>query len=142
MDTRSRHVLAEFHGCDRAILNDTARIEALMTLAAKAANVTIVQSVFHRYAPQGVSGVVIIEESHLSIHTWPEHDFAAVDFFTCGSGTPERAVDVLKHGLSAQRTEVMLVERGTYPPGPSMRVRSHYAESADEERSAIDSRED
>jgi S-adenosylmethionine decarboxylase len=131
VDTRSRHVLVELHGCDRAVLNDVGRIEALMSLAATAANVTIVQSVFHRYSPHGVSGVVIIEESHLSIHTWPEHDFAAVDFFTCGNGTPENAVDVLKHGLRAQRTEVMLVERGTYPPGPSMKVRSHYVEEAD-----------
>src|SRR5690606_24893800 len=72
MHTRSRHLLVEYHGCNRALLDDLKGIEALMRVAAKAAGTTIVKSVFHPFAPQGVSGVVVIEESHLSIHTWPE----------------------------------------------------------------------
>jgi S-adenosylmethionine decarboxylase proenzyme len=130
MDTRTRHLLAEYHGCDRAVLDDIARVEALMRLAAKAAGTTIVASVFHPFSPQGVSGVVVIEESHLSIHTWPEHGYAAVDFFTCGEGAPERAHEVIAAGLEAERSELLLLERGHYPGNtPSIRMRSHYSEN-------------
>ena len=128
MDTRSQHLLVEYHGCNPQMLDDLKGIEALMRLAAKAANTSIVASVFHPFTPQGVSGVVVIEESHLSIHTWPEYGYASVDFFTCGDGEPERAHEVLREGLEATRSEVMVVERGLYPPKPSSRVRSHYAE--------------
>jgi len=99
-----------------------------MVEAARAANTTVVTQAFHQFAPQGVSGVVVIEESHLSIHTWPEAGYAAVDFFTCGDGTPELAHEVLRTGLNADRSEVMKVDRGTYPPGPSMHVKHHYRE--------------
>ena len=66
----------------------------------------------HRYAPQGVAGVVLLAESHLSIHTWPEHGYAAVDVFTCGDCVPHRAVPVLVEGLCAERAEVLSLERG------------------------------
>lgn len=102
-----------------------------MRVAAKAAGATIVASVFQPFHPQGVSGVVVIEESHLSIHTWPEHGYASVDFFTCGDGTPERAHEVLREGLEATRAEVLVVERGLYPHKPAMRIRTHHAEGAD-----------
>ncbi len=129
MDTRSRHLLVEYHGCNRAILDDLKGVEALMRVAAKAAGTTIVRSVFHPFSPQGVSGVVVIEESHLSIHTWPEHGYAAVDFFTCGEGHPERAHEVLREGLEATRSEVLVIDRGLFPgEKPAMRVRTHHAE--------------
>jgi S-adenosylmethionine decarboxylase proenzyme len=128
MDTRSRHLLVEYHGCNRAILDDIAAVEALMKVAAKAAGVTIVASAFRPFVPQGVSGVVIIEESHLSIHTWPEHGYASVDFYTCGDGRPERAHEVLYAGLEATQAEVLVVERGLYPDRPAMRICRHHAE--------------
>lgn len=131
MDTRGRHLLVEYFGCDPRVLDDLAAIEALMRLAAEAANATVLASVFHPFVPQGASGVVVLAESHLSIHTWPEHAYAAVDFYTCGDGLPERAHEVLRHGLEAARAEVLVVERGMLPSNgtrPSMRVRSHYAE--------------
>lgn len=128
MDTRSRHLLVEYHGCNRAILDDVKAIEALMTVAAHAAGVTIVASALRPFVPQGVSGVLIIEESHLSIHTWPEHGYASVDFYTCGEGEPERAHEALYAGLEATRAEVLVVERGLFPARPAMRIRSHYAE--------------
>lgn len=135
MDARSRHLLVEYHGCNRALLDDPKSVEALMRIAAEAAGVTIVASVFHPFAPQGVSGVVVIEESHLSIHTWPEHGYASVDFFTCGTGDPERAHEVLREGLEATRAEVLVVERGLYPERPAMRIRTHHAEGAELEAS-------
>jgi len=77
--------------------------------------------VFHRFAPQGVSGVVVVEESHLSIHTWPEAGYAAVDFFTCGECFPERAHAALLDGLAPERSEILNVERGVSPDA-SIRV--------------------
>ncbi len=138
MDTRSRHLLVEYHGCNRELLDDLKGIEALMKVAAKAAGATIVASVFHPFTPQGVTGVLVIEESHLSIHTWPEHGYASVDFYTCGAGTPERAHEVLREGLAAPRAEVLVIERGLYPETPAMRIRTHHAESGAESPSSID----
>ena len=128
MESSGRHLIVELHGCNAETLNDLKRIEALMRLAAESAKATIVASVFHPFSPQGVTGVVVVEESHLSIHTWPEFGYAAVDFYTCGACLPERAYDVLKEGLAAQRAEVMEIRRGAYPPGPSLRVQTHYSE--------------
>ena len=100
-----------------------------MRNAAKASGATIVTSVFHPFFPQGISGVVVIEESHLSIHTWPEYGYAAVDFFTCGDGLPERAHEVLKEGLQAKTAEVMFVSRGAISEPTAMELVSHVTES-------------
>ena len=99
-----------------------------MNQAAKAARTNIVASVFQPFEPQGVTGVVVVEESHLSIHTWPEYGYAAVDFFTCGDSVPEIAHRVLSEGLRAEHAEVIFVDRGLANKGPSMRVRSHAIE--------------
>jgi S-adenosylmethionine decarboxylase proenzyme len=99
-----------------------------MEAAAQASQTTVVKSVFHPFTPQGISGVVVIEESHLSIHTWPEYGYAAVDFFTCGKGVPERAHEVLQKGLEAEACEVMFVHRGLLTNERSMTVASHRSE--------------
>ena len=80
-----RHILSEFYDCDNEILNDPERIELYMKRAAIECGATIVNSVFHSFNPHGVSAVVVIAESHLAIHTWPEYGYAAVDVFTCGN---------------------------------------------------------
>lgn len=131
MDTIGRHLLVEYHGCDTDVLDDAARIERMMRNAADAAQATVVSATFHRFAPQGVSGVVVIAESHLSIHTWPEYGYAAVDFYTCGECHPERAHELIRGALHADRAEVMTVRRGIYPPGPSMRIARHFQEGND-----------
>ncbi|MGM0576411.1 MAG: adenosylmethionine decarboxylase [Myxococcota bacterium] len=125
MDTFGRHWLAEYRGCCTTLLDDTARVEGLMRRAAVAAEATIVGCTFHRFAPQGVSGVVVVQESHLSIHTWPEVGYAAVDIYTCGECLPEAAHDVLAAGLGAHDFELMVVHRGTRSAGPSMVVHRH-----------------
>jgi S-adenosylmethionine decarboxylase len=108
-----RHFLAEFFDCDRTILDDVAAIRGRMRDAALAARATIVDAVFHRFNPHGVSGVVVIAESHLSIHTWPEYGYAAVDIFTCGDQCqPEDGLELLKGTLGSGRCEIRLVERG------------------------------
>ena len=112
MNTTARHLLAEYRGCPAERLDDLAAIERLMRAAAEAAGATVVDGRFHRFAPQGVSGVLLLLESHLSIHTWPEAGYAAVDLYTCGRCDPEAAHRVLVDGLGASRSETMLVDRG------------------------------
>jgi len=122
VDTVAEHLLVEYHGCDAELLNDEARIRELMCRAAEAAGARVVAEVFHRYRPQGVTGVLLIEESHFSVHTWPEHRYAALDFYTCGDCHPERADAFLRVALGAQRAEVMLVRRGLRRPESSFEV--------------------
>ncbi|KNF09790.1 S-adenosylmethionine decarboxylase proenzyme SpeH [Gottschalkia purinilytica] len=108
-----RHILVEFYNCDKEILNDHGLIEEYMNQAAEKAKATIVKSVFHLFNPWGVSGVVVIQESHLTIHTWPEYGYAAVDLFTCGEEVdPWIAFEHLKNKLGADRTETLEVPRG------------------------------
>lgn len=120
--TAARHVLAEYRGCPADRLDDLDALERLMRAAAQAAGATVIDARFHRFAPHGVSGVLLLLESHLSIHTWPERGYAAVDFYTCGAGDPRRAHEVLAAALRAGECETMLVERGIDPPARSLRV--------------------
>jgi len=131
METRGRHLLAEYHGCDLRMLDDQGGIEHAMRQAAEAAGARVVAAIFHRFAPQGVSGVLVIEESHLSIHTWPETGYAAVDFYTCGDCVPRRGHEVLRRALGADRSEIMEVERGLTGTASSLAVATHRAELAD-----------
>lgn len=84
MKALGRHILVEFLNCKADVLNDVAAIENAMVEAAQIAGATVINSTFHHFSPYGVSGVVVIQESHLAIHTWPEYRYAAVDLFTCG----------------------------------------------------------
>ncbi len=115
MKSLGRHLLVEFYDCDKEILDDVAAIEDHMRTAARKANSTIVNSTFHRFSPYGVSGVVVIAESHLSIHTWPEYGYAAVDLFTCGESVdPWKAFEYLKDVLKSKRESTMELKRGEY----------------------------
>lgn len=125
MHASGQHLLVEYHGCRAALLDDLEGIEALMRAAADAARATVVASTFHRFSPQGVTGVLVLEESHLSIHTWPEHGYAALDFFTCGQCLPERAHELMRAELGARRAEVMVVQRGTAGPGRTLAITRH-----------------
>jgi len=84
MKALGRHILVEFLNCKADVLNDVTVIEKAMVEAAQIAGATVINSTFHHFSPYGVSGVVVIQESHLAIHTWPEYRYAAVDLFTCG----------------------------------------------------------
>ena len=108
-----RHILVEFYNCNNQLLNDTQLIEKYMIEAANKAKATVVQSVFHTFNPWGVSGVVVIQESHLTIHTWPEYGYAAIDLFTCGEEVdPWIAFQYLKEKLKAEKTETTEIDRG------------------------------
>ena len=84
LNSLGRHVLAELYGCAFEALDDLEQVQQHMKDAALVAGAEIRECVFHKFSPQGVSGVVVISESHLAIHTWPELGYAAVDVFTCG----------------------------------------------------------
>ena len=120
-----KHLLAEYYDCNRELLDDAPALSLLLKRAAKAACVSVVGSIEHRFSPHGVTCVVAIEESHLSLHTWPESGYAAADFFTCGEGLPKEAHRVLLEGLGAGRTEVMLVHRGNVTGERSIEVMFH-----------------
>lgn len=108
-----RHILVEYYNCDEKVLNDHKLIEELMVTAAVKANATVVESVFHMFNPYGVSGAVVISESHLTIHTWPEYGYASVDLYTCGeSVNPWIAFEYLNDKLKAEKSESTEVSRG------------------------------
>ncbi|MHC1636407.1 MAG: polyamine aminopropyltransferase [Candidatus Methanospirareceae archaeon] len=108
-----RHVIAEFYGCAEEILDDVEKIKRALLRAAEEAGGTVKTSSFFKFQPQGVTGVVIIAESHLSIHTWPELQYAAIDIFTCGSKTdPRKGYLVLVQELKPKIVKVRDMERG------------------------------
>ena len=82
--TLGTHYLLECSGCRAELLTDLDLLKATMQNAATKAGATVVETVLHQFNPHGLSGVVVIAESHLAIHTWPEHHYAAIDIFTCG----------------------------------------------------------
>ncbi|AQS58898.1 adenosylmethionine decarboxylase [Desulforamulus ferrireducens] len=106
-------LLAEIWECDENKLNDIKYIQEMMIKAAKKANANIREVAFHHFDPQGVSGVVVIAESHLTIHTWPELAYAAVDIFTCGEHVdPWVALESITQDLNAEDANVMEISRG------------------------------
>lgn len=107
-----RHIILELYNCPADLLKYPAQSEQFLLAAAKAMNATVVTSQFHAFSPYGVSGVVIIQESHLTIHTWPEHQYAAVDIFTCGEIDLQAGVDYLQQAFQAENTMVKELKRG------------------------------
>lgn len=112
MKSLGSHFLAELFGCTIEIINNVELVEEHMKISATLSGATIVQSVFHTFSPYGVSGVVIVEESHLAVHTWPEHGYVAIDFFSCGDLNCKAAISNLSNRFGAQRIETKKIERG------------------------------
>lgn len=106
------HTLVDLIGCDRQLLDDRDGIRDCLLEAARRSGCTIVTDTFHRFSPHGVSGVVVIAESHLTIHTWPEHGFAAIDMFTCGTLSADAALTYICQQLRCQHTTVRSISRG------------------------------
>ena len=116
MHALGKHLLVELHGCQADLLKKVDFIRDTMLGAARACRATIIDSSFHEFSPFGISGVVVIAESHLSIHTWPEYRYAAVDIFTCGDAIkPEEAVDYIGTRFRCKNPSVMEIKRGVIP---------------------------
>ncbi len=107
------HLLADLYGIRADKLKDAHLIEALLLKSAQAAGAKILFSHFHAFgSEQGVTGVVLLAESHISIHTWPEYGFAAADIFMCGNAEPQRALDVIQAALEPDSSAVQTIGRG------------------------------
>ena len=117
MQALGRQILIEFYDCDkvRCLLNRD-RIRQYMLEAACHAGATVISDTFHHFKPDGISGVVVIAESHISIHTWPEHRYAAIDVFTCGDSVDPWGVPrYLQEKLQAENVSSMEIKRGLFP---------------------------
>lgn len=116
MDTMGRHVIAELWDCNIDILNNMSQIEQVFVDAALKAGAEVREVAFHKFAPHGVSGVVIIAESHLTVHSFPEHGYASIDVYTCSNTIdPNVAVDYIIQALEAKTFEHVEIKRGKGP---------------------------
>lgn len=112
-DHLGKQLMVEVYGCETKLLDDPVFIENCMVEAAKIANATVVQQFFHQFSPYGVSGTVVIAESHINIHTWPEYAYAAIDIFTCGPTLDaQAAIDFLQKKLNASKVNIQEYLRG------------------------------
>ncbi len=107
------HLLVELRDCNPEVLKDLGKVKEALVSAAKEAKATIVDVSFHEFNPFGISGMVVIAESHLSIHTWPEYGYAAVDIFTCGDIIkPETAASYLITSFESKNPSIVEMKRG------------------------------
>ena len=112
---QSKHLLLELYRCDKEKLNDESFLRCALNRAAKLAKATVLNLISNRFEPQGVTAIVLLAESHISIHTWPESDYSAVDIFTCGqSMLPELASQYLIEALKAEEHFLRVINRN--PP--------------------------
>lgn len=115
MEHLGQHVIIELWGCNDSI-NDAEKVRTAMVKAVEAANATLLSLNVHTFSPHGVTGVAVLSESHLSIHSWPEHGYVAADVFTCGNTTrPRAAAEVLKKAFGASFCDLRELTRGEFP---------------------------
>lgn len=108
-----RHLVIDLYGCDSKLLASVGKVQDIVIAAAKATRATILDVVSRAFKPQGVSSIVVIAESHLAIHTWPEHRFASVDIYTCGGTVdPWKAGPILKKRFKAKKITTLELKRG------------------------------
>lgn len=113
MNALGKHLLLELKDCDKEVLNDLSFLKSTLLAAASEAGATVLGESFHRFSPQGVSGVVILAESHLFIHTWPEYGYVAADIFTCGNSVqPRKAAEILTEKLGSKNHSIIEIQRG------------------------------
>lgn len=116
MQALGRQILVEFYDCDRDVLNETDTIREVLMEGVRLSGATIVSDSFHTFNPHGVSGVIVIAESHVTIHTWPEHGYAAVDVFTCGETIDPWIIQkYLEEHFAASNVSSMELKRGLFP---------------------------
>jgi S-adenosylmethionine decarboxylase proenzyme len=108
------HIALEVYTKNNKLINDEERLKRIMRTACRRGKVHIINEVSNKFTPHGVSIVFVLSESHLSIHTWPEYGYVAVDIFTCG-GNPEKIMDSMIKGLKSKRYDIMIkMDRGLF----------------------------
>ncbi len=119
MDRLGKHLIIELFDCDSRTISDLEAVEKHLIEAVRLSGATIIRSFFHLFPPDGVSGIVVVAESHFSIHTWPEYAYSALDIFTCGDRIKSKeALTYLKKHLKAGNSSTMELQRG--PSGPAL----------------------
>ncbi len=128
MKALGKHLIIEFHDCDPRVLDDAEACQDIFLEAARRSGATIIKPFFHQFSPHGVSGIIVIAESHFSVHTWPEYGYCAIDVFTCGDDIEgDAAVDFLRKNLKAQHFSVMEIKRGLLDrPSSEIRYKPEY----------------
>jgi len=112
---QSKHLLLELYRCDREKLNDESFLRCILNRAAKLAKATVLNLISNKFEPQGVTAIALLAESHISIHTWPESNYSAVDIFTCGQNMkPDLSCKYLIEALKAEEHSLRVIER--HPP--------------------------
>lgn len=115
MDTLGRHLILETWGCCMEIIDSVDVVKGILIKATESAKATLVEVVCHRFSPYGVTGVAILAESHISVHTWPEYGYAAVDIFMCGNTiNPQHAASFITQAFHAQETSLLELKRGDF----------------------------
>src|SRR5436305_12697502 len=109
----NRHVLYDAWVEDRMVLATVEPIKELMCRAAEAGGATVLHSHFHQFAPCGVTGFLLLAESHISVHTWVDEGFAAIDIFTCGPMNTDKVLEVIREGLKPTHASVLRLVRGS-----------------------------
>lgn len=108
-----KHIIAEVYFKNPEILNDEKKLVEIMETASKKGGMTVITSSSHKFNPHGVTAMVMLSESHVSIHTWPEFNYAAIDIYTCGKN-PEKVYEELMNRLPVKKSKVKIIERGLY----------------------------
>ena len=112
---QSKHLLLDLYRCDCEKLNDESFLRCILNRSAKLANATVLNLTSNKFEPQGVTAIALLAESHISIHTWPESNYSAVDIFTCGQNMmPELASQYLIESLVAKEHSLRVIDRN--PP--------------------------
>lgn len=113
MATLGKHIILEMKGCCKETINNVDAVRDILTKATEAMRATLVDVVCHRFSPHGVTGVAILAESHISVHTWPEYGYVAVDIFICGNAVnPENAASYVIQSFHAKETSTLELRRG------------------------------
>ncbi|WP_043904813.1 adenosylmethionine decarboxylase [Parageobacillus genomosp. 1] len=116
MNVEGKHIIIDAFECDSSLLNNRTYLEQLLTKAAQNAGMEVLYSYFYQFIPQGITGMLILSTSHISIHTWPEEGYASLDFYTCGEQDPIDQVESLLKGISSKRAMIYSISRGAAQP--------------------------
>ncbi|MFA5519957.1 MAG: adenosylmethionine decarboxylase [Spirochaetota bacterium] len=107
------HLIADFFECDSSVINNIESVEKILTESVIISGATLIKPFFHRFSPQGISGIIVVAESHFSIHTWPEHSAAAVDIFSCGDFNHIAALKLIKEKIKSANNSVVQIARNS-----------------------------
>jgi len=115
LDALGRHIIVEMWGCCKDTIDNVHIVKEILTKATESIKATLVDVVCHRFSPYGVTGVAILAESHISVHTWPEYEYTAVDIFICSSTiNPHDAASYMAQAFCAKETSILEFKRGDF----------------------------